>query len=717
MVYCAHCGTQNRDGSKFCNNCGARLAPESGLRCPMCSTPNPVENVFCSNCGARLVPLTAASMPEPEAPAPPIKGLSLPAKPVMPSESVEEPASQLSTLEGKLSVTESTAKEEAQVEAPRVDQGQIPDWLARLRAAQPTEEEGTPPALGEPAEELPEWISESPKASTAESPSPQTAEGEIPDWLRQARVEPAQEVPPAAQVEEETSDWLKQARVESAQEAPPAAQVEEEAPDWLKQARVEPAQEAPPAAQVEEETPDWLRQTQPQAEAAAESSVEGKEELPDWLGPDAVASKQSEAEPLLESLEAAETPALAEPQPSVKAPSEIEDDGIPDWLRAVAPEVPGTAAQEIEQPLPEQVPDWLVALKPAGITLPQPPAGLDSTPVESAGPLQGLRGVLPLALAMAEPHPSVEAPQPPSRSDGGQIFEAILAAPAEDAAPAAKPARRALTMRPLICLLLLLAVVVPFFLPFDLTGSTFSIAGTSAAGFYDTLQTIPAGSTMLLAFDYDPSVSGEMDLLAKAIVRDLIKRRIKIIAVSTLETGPQIAQGVLDLAAHETDGYVYGSSYLILYLPGHEAGLAQLATAGLPATVDSDFVEKKPIQQFPVAARIKTLSDVALVIDFAGSEDVLRTWMEQVQPRARVPIAAAVSASVEPKARAYRDAKQLAVVIGGLMGAAQYEVLSNQPQLAVISVNAQTAAQLVLVFVIVLGNVVYWISRARGHAR
>jgi len=198
-------------------------------------------------------------------------------------------------------------------------------------------------------------------------------------------------------------------------------------------------------------------------------------------------------------------------------------------------------------------------------------------------------------------------------------------------------------------------------------------------------------------------------------VRDLVKRRVKIIAVSTLETGPQIAQRILDDAARETDNYTYGSSYVIVYLPGHEAGLAQLATAGLPTA--ADFVEKKSIVPFLTAAKFKTLRDLPMVIEFAGSEEPLKTWVEQVQPRTGVRLAAAVSAAVEPKARAYRSANQLTAMMGGLLGAAQYEVLSNQPGLAVISVNAQTAAQLALVFVIILGNVVFWISRARGDVK
>ena len=160
MVYCAHCGTQNRDGSKFCNNCGARLSPESGLRCPMCSTPNPVESVFCVNCGARLVPLTAASMPESKPPAPPIKGLSLPAKPDIPSELIE--------------ATEEPAQPAVPEAAAPLAPNELPDWIARLRSSENAGDE----KLATPEEE------------STEIETPAEDDAGVPDWLSRLRSEP-----------------------------------------------------------------------------------------------------------------------------------------------------------------------------------------------------------------------------------------------------------------------------------------------------------------------------------------------------------------------------------------------------------------------------------------------------------------------------------------------------------------------------------------------
>src|SRR5574341_2084652 len=136
MIYCSHCGTQNRDGSKFCGNCAARLVPPSGLVCPMCSTSNPVENVFCSNCGARLIPHTGGSGTDRLESAPPIRGLSLPVKPASPPASSEG-----EIIETKPETSKETGEETE--EAP-VTREKIEDWLRKLRESPPVEDEAEP---------------------------------------------------------------------------------------------------------------------------------------------------------------------------------------------------------------------------------------------------------------------------------------------------------------------------------------------------------------------------------------------------------------------------------------------------------------------------------------------------------------------------------------------------------------------------------------------
>jgi len=59
MVACASCGAENREGVKFCGECGAALA----LVCGACGAMNESGRKFCGECGAPLTPVIAAGTP------------------------------------------------------------------------------------------------------------------------------------------------------------------------------------------------------------------------------------------------------------------------------------------------------------------------------------------------------------------------------------------------------------------------------------------------------------------------------------------------------------------------------------------------------------------------------------------------------------------------------------------------------------------------------
>src|SRR5215470_9277151 len=66
---CTSCGTENRDGAKFCDACGTPLP----LPCPSCKTANRPGAKFCNECGTSLtgqqsVPRPAQVVPSPTAP-------------------------------------------------------------------------------------------------------------------------------------------------------------------------------------------------------------------------------------------------------------------------------------------------------------------------------------------------------------------------------------------------------------------------------------------------------------------------------------------------------------------------------------------------------------------------------------------------------------------------------------------------------------------------
>lgn len=74
MLYCSHCGTSNREGSRFCNNCGEPLP--SSHECSQCGHLNPPGVFSCVRCGASLLaPSFDEGLPPEEAPPEPSEEL------------------------------------------------------------------------------------------------------------------------------------------------------------------------------------------------------------------------------------------------------------------------------------------------------------------------------------------------------------------------------------------------------------------------------------------------------------------------------------------------------------------------------------------------------------------------------------------------------------------------------------------------------------------
>lgn len=495
MIYCPKCGTANRDGSRFCNECGAPL-PHTGVRCPECNETNPTGNVFCDYCGARLVAPSAEirekageeKQPEDTGQAP-IKGLSLPTIPLdEESEEVTAPDSEEGDWLSQLRAT--MASEEADAQPPQDFEAggeqEVPDWLKEVAGAEDTGGPAQSPSPPEPQppeeplpQETPDWLAESEPEPPAPPPAEEgppveeepTADVDVPDWLADLDVgspfEPApdEEPPPTEDVTPpatEPPEWLADLDVDTpagppAQEPPPTDEpqpVGTEPPLQIDEPGEEPSpeprsQEAPPA---KAELPDWLAELGTQAPPApsAEEPVPSEEpassEPPDWLAesveepspPPATEPSAEEAPPVkadmpdwLADLGAQATSAEAEETEPSIEEAAPPDTDVPDWLADIEKEPPSPE----EAPVPaDEVPDWLAELDEE---TPAAPPAEGTSPFEEASLAEA--DVPDWLRELEEPPPSAGPSQPPAEE--ADIPDWLQeAAPAEGGTPPRPPA-------------------------------------------------------------------------------------------------------------------------------------------------------------------------------------------------------------------------------------------------------------------------------------
>jgi len=584
------------------------------------------------------------------------------------------------------------------------------------------------PAAAESA--IPTPISQAPTESLAPALTESRAEIETPA--------PVSETPSAAPAEQENAEWL--TRLAAASSAAVAAKIVRGAPD-----QAEPSE---PIAEIPTETisPEPIAEipAEPIAEIPAETiSPEPIAEIPtETISPEQVAVAAALAD-------ADHIPAWLREM----APSENETDAasaakeMPEWVSDLAPgaAVVGTTAllnqlPDLDETERGDLPEWLrepikepetqsetelaeaesdttfaETASDASVELPSwvragAAGGYDPFEVvETTGPLAGVSGILPLAVALTEPH-TLSTSTPP-RADSGRIFQALLAEPlaaASSVQAETTPARR-FTAKHIVYLVIALAALGGLFLPSDagelgLLGKNF--VNSPSAVFYDQLNELPASSAVLMAFDYTPGQNPELEPAARAILENLAARQVNVIALSSNPNGANLAQTLLAQTKRQYPALTFVN---LGYIPGNEIGLRNLALGWLPANyVDANGVEWS---QTPLAQTVRGMDDLALNILVLGDSTGLNGWMTQVQPIVKTPFIAATTAALDPQARIYVNAKQLNASLRGLTGAAELELWSGVSGRAVKTVNALSFVSLALAGIIIATNLVRFLKR------
>jgi hypothetical protein len=268
--------------------------------------------------------------------------------------------------------------------------------------------------------------------------------------------------------------------------------------------------------------------------------------------------------------------------------------------------------------------------------------------------------------------------------------------------------------RAALYLLVLLAALTPFFTG----GQTASWVRPrdSIVAWAQSLDALPAGSAVLVSFDYTPAYGGEMNPLALALARQLAAKSVHMVVMSTKPEGIGLAEQIVALIAQEMPAYRYGESYAILgYLSGQEAGLRTL-NESVSSAFRSDHVQRRALEELPVTKDLATLQDVRCVIVLADDNDSVRRWIEQVQSRSNIVLDALVTAGVEPLLVPYYRSGQLRHLMGGAVGAAEYELASHGRPLALRLTDGYAALFVLLVLVALATNVAEvaaWIRRRR----
>ncbi len=257
------------------------------------------------------------------------------------------------------------------------------------------------------------------------------------------------------------------------------------------------------------------------------------------------------------------------------------------------------------------------------------------------------------------------------------------------------------------------AVILPFLFPTPLPiGIT-----PEARALYDAVEALPDGSNVMLVYDYYPSTIAECEPIAIAACHHLFRKNCKVITLSNIPYGgPSMAERITRRMA-EQYGKKYGTDYVNL---GYKYGYVAVLS-GMGQSIETIFPTDNsgtPLSELPLMDSVKNYEDIAFVYEIADNATA-DYWVSIVNAQYGVPIGCGGTAVMAPKFYAYMASGQFVGLLGGMRGAAEYEILIGEEADAVRGMQAQSMVHLLIIALVIFGNIGFFIIRAqrkRGSA-
>lgn len=260
-------------------------------------------------------------------------------------------------------------------------------------------------------------------------------------------------------------------------------------------------------------------------------------------------------------------------------------------------------------------------------------------------------------------------------------------------------------------LLVLVPLVVPIGLPLTPT--------TPVRQYHDAIAALPDGCTVLMSCDYDPASTPELDPMTRTSLRQLWDKHCRIVVTVLWNGGAAVVDQTLEEVASEYRArgvsLVDGVDYVNLgYKSGNEAVMV-LMGKGIASAFPRDQ-HGRLTSSLPIMRGVSDYSSFPMLVNISAGYPGTKEWVQQVNSRFHLPMVSGCTAVSAPEFFPYLQSGQLRGMLGGMAGAAEYEVLRKERGAASAGMDAQSLAHLFIAACIVLGNVVQWAKRREGAA-
>jgi hypothetical protein len=259
--------------------------------------------------------------------------------------------------------------------------------------------------------------------------------------------------------------------------------------------------------------------------------------------------------------------------------------------------------------------------------------------------------------------------------------------------------------RHIIFILIALSVAIPLVIKIGLPNQVTS----EVKAVYESIDQLDSGSVVMISFDHEASSLPEVKPMAQAILRHCFQKKLKVIGLALMAEGTAIGDQILRETANEYHAE-YGEDYLFLGFRPQ----AQSAILGMGEEIKRVFPQdynNTPLDQILMMKNIKNFDDIKLIISVADG-DLPVTWVDYAVSRYHKRFACATTAVMATSFYPFLSSGQMVGLLGGLKGAAEYEMLLNKPGMGQRGMDAQSVCHLMIVLLVVWGNVAYFSKKS-----
>jgi hypothetical protein len=271
-----------------------------------------------------------------------------------------------------------------------------------------------------------------------------------------------------------------------------------------------------------------------------------------------------------------------------------------------------------------------------------------------------------------------------------------------------------------IFLLMLLAVTIPILLAWRFPEEPSAKVRTV----FDSIEALPDGSVILMAFDYDPASQGELQPMASAFVRHAAENNHKMIFMTLWPQGGPMIPRAIRILETEYPHYQYGKDYVNLdFRPGNE-GVIKVIVTNLRELYANDSYGTD-LDKLPLTANMKNIQSVQMIVNVSAGKPGSKEWVQYAATPFDIPMLSGTVGVQAPALYPYIP-EQLDGVLGAIKAAAEYEqtLIEAYPkfqdnpnaQEGLRRMGPQLVAHMLMIALIIAGNIIYFVGKKRGAA-